>query len=42
MRSPRAEIRERPSRFLLLLAAVSAAVSQAGWWGAMVIGFINH
>jgi hypothetical protein len=33
---------ERPPRLLLLLAALSAAISQAGWWGAMAIGFVNH
>lgn len=33
---------ERPSRFLLLLAALCAAISQVGWWGAMVIGFMNR
>jgi len=29
-------------RLLLATAALSAMVSQAGWWGAMVIGFVNH
>lgn len=31
----------RPSRVLLLVAAMSATVSQVAWWGAMVIGFLN-
>ena len=29
-------------RNLLLAAAGSAAVSQAGWWGAMLLGFLNR
>lgn len=33
---------DRPPRLLVAVAAVSAAVSQAGWWGAMLIGFLNH
>jgi hypothetical protein len=32
----------QPGRLLLLVSAMSAGVSQAGWWGAMVIGFVNH
>ena len=31
-----------PGRLLLTAALLSAGVSQAGWWGAMVIGFVNH
>lgn len=33
---------DRLPRLLLGVAALSAAISQAGWWGAMVIGFLNH
>jgi hypothetical protein len=28
-------------RCLILVSALSATVSQLGWWGAMVIGFLN-
>ncbi|MGW2400075.1 hypothetical protein ACWCYY_26275 [Kitasatospora sp. NPDC001664] len=32
---------ERPPRPLLVRGAVSALVSQLGWWGALLIGFYN-
>lgn len=31
-----------PGRLLLGLALCTAAVSQLGWWGSMLIGFLNH
>jgi hypothetical protein len=34
-------LREQPGHELLTAAAVVGAVSQLGWWGAMVIGFLN-
>jgi hypothetical protein len=33
--------RRAPARRLLLASGAAALVSQAGWWGAMVIGFLN-
>lgn len=30
-----------PGRRLLLTAVGSATVSQVGWWGAMLVGFLN-
>ncbi len=30
-----------PARLHVGLASVTASVSQAGWWGAMAIGFLN-
>lgn len=33
---------DRPPSLLLAMSAVSATISQAGWWGAMLIGFLNH
>lgn len=30
-----------PGRFRLGVSAVTASLSQLGWWGAMVIGFVN-
>lgn len=29
-------------RLLIGMAALSTLVSQAGWWGSMTIGFLNH
>lgn len=31
-----------PGRLLMLVAGLSASVSQAGWWGATGIGMLNH
>ena len=31
-----------PGHLLLAGAFLSAGVSHAGWWGAMVIGLVNH
>jgi len=31
-----------PGRLLLAISGLSAIVSQGGWWGAMLIGFLNH
>jgi len=33
--------RGRPAPLLLLWSAASAGVSQLGWWGATLIGFVN-
>jgi hypothetical protein len=35
-------LQQRAGRLLVAVSAVSAAISQAGWWGAMAIGFLNH
>jgi hypothetical protein len=31
-----------PGRLLLVTTGLSAGISQAGWWGAMGIGLLNH
>lgn len=41
LQSPLASNRLIPPRALLMASGSSAAVSQVGWWGAMVIGFLN-
>ena len=33
--------RGRPSPLLLLWSSASAGVSQLGWWGATLVGFVN-
>lgn len=37
-----AKVSPRAPRILLMMGALSGAISQAGWWGAMVIGFLNR
>lgn len=36
-----ARLSENQHRFRLSISMLSASVSQVGWWGAMVIGFLN-
>lgn len=36
-----ARLSEDPGRFRLGISALTASVSQGGWWGAMAIGFLN-
>lgn len=36
-----ARLSEDPRRFRLSLCAITASLSQLGWWGAMAIGFLN-
>lgn len=41
LRGRLSRLREQPSHDLLTAAAAVGAVSQLGWWGAMLIGFLN-
>lgn len=41
LQTPLAAARTSRSRALLISSGSSAAVSQACWWGAMVVGFLN-
>lgn len=41
LQSPLAATSVVTPRALLMTSGASAALSQAGWWGAMVIGFLN-
>jgi hypothetical protein len=36
-----ARLAEDPCRFHLGVSTLTASLSQIGWWGAMLIGFVN-